>query len=109
MKKVKQKKVLGFIGNVVNAGATIASSVIGANAQKQMQQAELASQERMMQAQLDAQKRQMSNNNAMAFLNTMNQQNNQDMSAQYNRFNPILKMGGKRVKRCKLGTFKDRF
>ena len=110
MKKIRQKKVLGsLIGGIVNGGFQLATTALNNNAQKEMQAKNIAAQQKMLLTQIDAQNNMANNNMAMAFLNNMNQQNNQNMSAQYNRFNTILKMGGKRVKKCKLGTFKDRF
>lgn len=95
MKKVRQKK---FIGAAIGLVGSLAASAINANSQKRMMDAQLAAQERQMNRQEHLQD--------MAYKNALL---NQDMSAHYDKFNPIFKMGGKRVKKCKLGTFKDRF
>ena len=106
MKKVRKKKWVGGALNLI--GTTIQSATQAITAKQQMKQ-EKEMMEQQMNFQREMMNRQMNQQNSMAFVNSMNQAYNKDMSGNYNKYQPVLKLGGKRVKVKNLSKYKSRF
>lgn len=109
MKKVRKKKFIGAALNLVGTIGQTAVQAVTANKQLQEQNRQFNAQQQMAKEQMDLQKQMMNQQSSMAFVNSMNQAYNKDMSGNYNKYQPILRMGGKRVKRKNLSKYKSRF
>lgn len=109
MKKVRKKKFIGAALNLVGNIASTATQAVTANKQLQEQSRQFDAQQALAREQMDMQKQFMNQQQSMAFVNSMNQAYNKDMSGMYNKYQPILRMGGKRVKRKNLDKYKSRF
>lgn len=109
MKKVRKKKFIGAALNIVGAIGQTAVQAVAANKQLKEQSRQFDAQQQMAREQMDLQKQMMNQQNSMAFVNSMNQAYNKDMSGMYNKYQPILRMGGKRIKRKNLSKYKSRF
>lgn len=109
MKKVRKKKWVGGALNLIGTTIQSATQAITANKQINAQREELATQQRIARQQMDLQREMMNQQNSMAFVNSMNQAYNKDMSGNYNKYQPVLKLGGKRVKVKNLSKYKSRF
>ena len=106
MKKVRKKK---FIGAALNLVGTIGQTAVQAITAKQQMNQEKEMMEQQMNFQREMMNRQMNQQNSMAFVNSMNQAYNKDMSGNYNKYQHVLKLGGKRVKVKNLSKYKSRF
>lgn len=94
-KRVKQKK---FLGAVIGAVGSIASSVIQAQNQKAMFD-EQQRQQRVAQNQA----------NFNTYLQNVSELANTDNSWAYDKFKPTFKCGGTKRMKAELGKYKDRF
>lgn len=94
-KRVKQKK---FLGAVIGAIGSIASSVIQAQTQK-AQIKEQQKQERIAQNQA----------NFNTYLQNASELANTDNSWAYDKFKPTFKCGGTKRMKAELGKYKARF
>lgn len=95
MKKVRKKK---FIGALIGTIGSLASSAIQVNRQQQALDNQMNFQNQMINKQIHL-------NEIKNKEQILNNYNNE----MYNKYQPILRMGGKRVKRKNLSKYKSRF
>lgn len=95
MKKVRQKK---FIGAVIGAVGTIASSVIQSQQQK-----------KLLEAQQKEQRIAQNQANFNTYLQNASELANVDNSWVYDKFKPAFRCGGKKRMKAELGKYKARF
>lgn len=94
-KRVKQKK---FLGAVIGAVGTIASSIIQSQQQKKLLEAQ---QKEQIIAQNQA--------NLNTYLQNATELANTDNSWAYDKFKPTFKCGGTKRMKAELGKYKARF